>query len=390
MRNVPACQDGDSCYTDAMTTTPDRSSPSSRPHYTYRLQFTGDANEYFRIWLANTLFSFATLGLYVPWARVRERKYFYGHTILDGQHFEYTARPASLLKPYLIIYAFYLLFSLVQYFSDGSSGGVADLLTLVMLLLFAAIYPLLAWLSMKFLARNTVCRNIPFSFSGSLGDAYIPYGLANVANVLTGFLSFPWALHMQRAYQINNLHYGQLRGRYKGKVIELYVQCAFVLFGGLGVMFVIGLLPIILLTPLMRGSSDGVGISYLLTLLMGFWTILVTYIVGSAILAYIRAVNFKYTLSHSSFRSPQGHTVKIQATFDPMRVMRISLVNSVVQTLTYGLMTPWAAIRLQKYILSSIFIYSDISLDEFYSSPLAQESGFGEAASEIFDINVGF
>ena len=44
------------------------------------MQFTGQAGEYFRVWIVNVLLSVVTLGLYSPWARVRTRQYFYGHT----------------------------------------------------------------------------------------------------------------------------------------------------------------------------------------------------------------------------------------------------------------------------------------------------------------------
>ena len=60
------------------------------------MTFTGTAGEYFRIWIVNVALTVVTLGVYLPWARVRTRQYFYGHTWVDGQNFEYRANPLAL------------------------------------------------------------------------------------------------------------------------------------------------------------------------------------------------------------------------------------------------------------------------------------------------------
>lgn len=44
----------------------------------YPVAFTGTADEYFRLWIVNVALTFVTLGLYLPWARVRNRQYFSG------------------------------------------------------------------------------------------------------------------------------------------------------------------------------------------------------------------------------------------------------------------------------------------------------------------------
>jgi uncharacterized membrane protein YjgN (DUF898 family) len=42
--------------------------------------FTGGASEYFGIWIVNVLLSILTLGIYSAWAKVRNKRYFYGNT----------------------------------------------------------------------------------------------------------------------------------------------------------------------------------------------------------------------------------------------------------------------------------------------------------------------
>ena len=69
----------------------------------YPFSFHGNGAEYFRIWIVNVMLTAVTLGIYLPWARVRTRKYFYGNTLLNDRTFDYLAKPTALLKGYLIV-----------------------------------------------------------------------------------------------------------------------------------------------------------------------------------------------------------------------------------------------------------------------------------------------
>ena len=51
---------------DAFSVAP--AQPSSTRHI---VEFTGDAAEFFRIWIVNILLSIVTLGIYSAWAKVR-------------------------------------------------------------------------------------------------------------------------------------------------------------------------------------------------------------------------------------------------------------------------------------------------------------------------------
>src|SRR5260370_8359218 len=66
------------------------------------VEFTADAGEYFRIWIVNLALAIVTLGIYSAWAKVRKRRYFYGHTRVDGDTFDYRPNPIAILKRRLI------------------------------------------------------------------------------------------------------------------------------------------------------------------------------------------------------------------------------------------------------------------------------------------------
>lgn len=153
----------------------------------YEVAFTGTAQEYFRLWIVNIALTLVTLGLYLPWARVRNRQYFYGHTWVDGQNFEYRASPAALLRGYLLVAALFLAYAVSGQFD--STQWVAGVLVLV----YAAAYPLLVRQSMRFQAVNTVHRGLRFRFHGAVGGAYVAYLMTNVVAGISAELALPWA-----------------------------------------------------------------------------------------------------------------------------------------------------------------------------------------------------
>ena len=83
------------------------------------LTFGGRAGEYFGIWIVNILLSILTLGIYSAWAKVRNRRYFYGHTELVGHAFDYLASPIAILKGRLIAFFILVLYIGVDYLVPG-------------------------------------------------------------------------------------------------------------------------------------------------------------------------------------------------------------------------------------------------------------------------------
>src|SRR5712671_5429231 len=83
------------------------------PEMRYPVEFSATGWEYFRIWIVNLALTIVTLGIYSAWATVRKRRYFYGHTRIDGEGFEYRANPIAILKGRLIAFVLFGGFSAV-------------------------------------------------------------------------------------------------------------------------------------------------------------------------------------------------------------------------------------------------------------------------------------
>ncbi|GAA5531653.1 YjgN family protein [Deinococcus aluminii] len=347
---------------------------------TYPLTFTGQAGEYFRLWIVNTALSIVTLGVYLPWARVRQRQYFYGHTWLDGQNFEYNANPVALLRGYLIVGAFFLTYSVTANFDSTLwiAGGIG--------VLFFGLYPWLVMKSLRFVAASTTYRGLRFRYHGKAGGAYLAYGLANIAALLTGGLALPWAWFMQRRYQVQNAAYGSARASFRGDVGDFYVIGLTGLAVGIGgaVLLAVPVFALLFLLSDLPGLGTGsLSLGVLLALLTAYLAFLALYAVAWQ---YVRAATLRYVLN----RVEVGGVVRTGATFSPWRLTWIGVSNTLAQILTLGLATPWAAVRRARYIAQGVQVRAIVSLDDFAADVTPPESALGEAATELLDINLGF
>lgn len=344
------------------------------------MAFTGEAGEYFRIWIVNTALSIVTLGLYLPWARVRQRQYFYGHTWLDGHNFEYTAEPLALLRGYLIVGAFFLTYTLSQNFEK--TYWLAGLIAV----LFFVLYPWLVMKSLRFTAANTAHRGLRFRHHGQAGEAYLAYGLGNIVGGLSSALGLPWAWFMQRRFQVHNAAYGNARATFRGDVGQFYL----IGLTGLGltiggtVLLAVPLIAVFAVVGGLRSNLDdwswtgiavAVGAAYL--------AFLALYVVAWQ---YVRAATMRYVLNHVEI----GGVVRTGASFSPWRLVWISLTNRLAQVFTLGLATPWADVRRARYVAQGVHVRAIAPLDDFAADVTLGESALGEAATELLDINLGF
>lgn len=124
-----------------------------------QLTFEGNGSEYFKIWIVNILLISITLGLYYPWAKVRNHRYFYGNSTLEGRTFDYHATGKQLFVGYLIAMALFLVYVIV--------GEVLPLGAPVLLVVLFLAIPWIVWRSVMFNMRMTSFSNVRFGFSVS-------------------------------------------------------------------------------------------------------------------------------------------------------------------------------------------------------------------------------
>ncbi len=167
----------------------------------YRFSFTGTTGEYFRIWIVNLFLTIITLGVYLAWAKVRQRKYLYGNTWLDNDNFGFHGRPVAILTGYFIIFVGLILYS---------QGGYLNVfIPFTVLLIFFILYPFLAYKAIRFRARYSSYRNIRFHFMGELHAAYARYlGWALLIPFTFGLI-IPYIAYLKKEYLVNFMLFGR-------------------------------------------------------------------------------------------------------------------------------------------------------------------------------------
>jgi uncharacterized membrane protein YjgN (DUF898 family) len=317
-------------------------------------KFTGAGGEYFKIWIVNILLTIVTLGIYSAWAKVRNKRYFYSNTDLDGSRFEYLASPINILKGRLIAVAFFAVYSLI-----GNMVPVLGFALFVVLMLFL---PWLVVRSLSFNARNSAYRNIRFNFKGDIKGAFMAFVVWPIAGVLTLGILMPFAVYKQHNYMINGYRYGTAEFEYHAGARE-YFMIFLVLFG-------IGLL---------GGLAAGVS-GVLLPLLPGLIMLVMYLYLFAYFTVHIKNLNYNNTTL-----GVNGFTANLELN----SYAWLLFTNTLFTVLTLGLYRPWAAVKTAHYMAEHMTFEAQSDLDNFVADEQEQVSALGEEIGEVFDFDIG-
>lgn len=321
-------------------------------------RFHGNGKEYFGIWIVNILLSIVTLGIYSAWAKVRNKQYFYGNTELEGSVFEYTANPVRILIGRLIAVAFFALYILAE-----NTSLIWGLVAWGILMVFM---PWAIRQSLRFNARNSRYRNVPFHFAGTTLDAFKVFIGWPILGALTLGLLMPLAIYKQQQYIIGQHAFGTTPFHFHASAGDYYRMVG-VLLG----MVVAGAAVIGLLIAIGSGAS--------MVLLVPVW--LVLYL---SLIAYysVRMANLKYSYSTLGLHG-----------FDPSwefgSYLKLIVVNSLLTIITLGIYIPWAKVRAANYAATHTAATVEGNLDDFIAGEESNVSAVGEGIGDIFDLDVG-
>jgi uncharacterized membrane protein YjgN (DUF898 family) len=322
-----------------------------------QFQFKGSVDEYFRLWIVNTLLSVMTLGVYSAWAKVTRLQYFYGNTFLDGVSFAYHGAPLAILKGRVLTYGVLAIVAILNYLSPA----LGKLLTIG--LGFAA--PVLIVRALRFRNANSSYRGIRFDFDGLQNDAYGAYVWGPAGIPLTLGLLYPYVVATQRKFVADGTRYGSSQFALTASTRSYYVAYAragallvglLVMAYGLAVIAQIGLDALGLSDPATEELSvaDYVAAT-------GFLIALGASIVSAY--AYVSA-----TVTNLVWNNLSLGEHRFSSTQRPVEVAMIFLTNLAAAALTLGLALPWARIRLARYRADHLQVLPAFALDEFVAS----------------------
>ena len=299
--------------------------------------FHGSGGSLMKIHIINLLLTFATLGVYFFWAKVKIRKYFYNETEIGGDRFDYHGTGKELMIGWLkVAVVFVVVFGAIGAMQTVWRGPMTQLLANLLLytgLLF--LVPVAIVGSRRYRLSRSSWRGIRFSFRGHAKEfirIFVPGAL--LAAVTLGLYT-PYFENNVRAYLTDHAYFGTRKFNYDGQGSDLfsrYLMAYLLLFPTLGLYW--------------------------------FW---------------FTAWRQRYYWSHTSY---EGLCFRSDVTGGGL--LGLSLGNLALLVLTLGLAWPWVLVRKARYTLDHLSVQGSVDL-----SAIKQEaqtaSATGEGMAEFLD-----
>ncbi len=334
--------------------------------------FLGTGKEYFGIWIVNTLLKIVTLGIYSPWAKVRKRSYFYGCTKLEGMNFDYLADPIVLLKGWLLGAFLFLLYTFGTNFSP--------ILSIIIAVLVFALMPWVVVRSRLFNCRNSAHRSIRFSFYPDYKGAYFAYLWLSLLTSLTAGILAPFMIFKQKQFLVENSSFGKTQFKFFATGKDYYLLS----LRGLGIVVLVGIAwaaLIGLLAPALQGLGSNAAPAAPLFAVMMPVLMIFSYLFV-ALYFYVRITNLTWNNTRLG-RHRFNCDLKV------LEMLWIFFSNGVAILASFGLLTPWATVRLTRYRLEHLTVTVDGSLEEFEAANRSAVSAAGEEIGDIFGMDIG-
>ncbi len=365
------------------------------------IEFTGSGSEYFRIWIVNLLLTLVTLGIYLPWAKARRLRYFYGNTLVGGEPLGFHGNPRKMFKGYVLIGVLFALYSAAGNFSVFA-GAVA-------LVLVAAIAPALLRASMQFRLANTSWRGLRFSFNGSQTAAYraalpllvpgaaifvglvaamyvgVPpawQSLMSLVILLASLGVLPWLFWKLKQYQHNNYALASLQTTFTASAGSFYRLLAQII----GVAVMVFALPLVLLAAWafsQRGAAVGPGL--FTTAVMSLLPLLAMFSVFVMVKPYLTS-----RLQNLVWTRTRNNALYFLSDLRFKALLWLTLKNWLLIVLTLGLYWPFAAVAQARLRLQAVTVYTLESPDLLVGQARAMEGdAAGDAAGDLFGLDIG-
>lgn len=350
------------------------------------IEFRGSARGYFRIWAVNLCLTLLTLGIFSAWAKVRKKRYFYSHTLLDHTPFQYLGEPLPILKGRIVAVVLFLLW----YLSINFFVTVMP----VLIAIAAVLAPWVLARSAAFNARYSAFRNLRFNFSGTYWDAVrtlyawglIPLILIGafilwqwqqpvlfvIAAVVFGvYLPF-WLAGIKR-FLVDHTRFGGMAGKLAitgGNFYFIYFKAGLI---ASGLMIITGAVAFGI-TQLAHGWALGNAIAT--------FALVLPYVGYVVVYAYIQA-----RIGNLVWNNMRLGPLRFQSTLATRRLAELYLSNGLAILVSFGLLIPWAVVRSFRYRAQCLQGHLQGEWSDFGGGEASSAHAAGAEVSEMFDLD---
>lgn len=382
-----------------------------------KFSFLGAGFEYFKIWIVNILLTIVTLGLYYPWAKVRNNKYFYGNAVLDNRAFDYHATGKQLFFGYVIAFLGVIIFLILK--------SLFISLSIIFSIIFMALIPLILLRSIKFNMFMTSFDNVRFKFDGKLSTMYMivfvlpilmvlgatfPFILLGfflgkdnistftliiglIVEVIIYIIIFSYIVLKKNEYYYNNLSYGKSKFKIDlqlNDIRKIVLKTAILGLGTiiLSMSILLGIfsmaLEISMSPQLSFNSILEIGLSYFKIFIPIMYFILILEMLLVSLYYQVKIREYIYS------KLILDDKIKFASTLKVSSYLGLVFSNLLLIIVTLGLAIPWVKVRLARYTLENTQVSSEIDLDIYLSQKQEALSAIGEEIAEFTNLEMGF
>lgn len=333
------------------------------------IEFSGSYFEYFKLWSVNLLLTIITLGIYGPWAKVRNLNYLYGHTKILDQGFRYLAKPMQILKGRILALVLMLLYSIAV--------QVDPIIAMVSALVLMALSPWMIVQGLKFSLKMTSYRNVRFSFTGNYIGALLAFVVYPMLSILTLFLAMPLVVKKMDQFIYSNIQLGgQQMDASELKAKRYFIA---VLLSGLASIILIFLgISIALGFGGITNPDDTPSLVFLATVYVAMFF---SMFIGKALYASLILVHIL-----ESIKLPE--IFRFRPRIKLGQLLWLNLSNTLLLMGTLGLAYPLIVIRRSKFLYSNIDLELEPKAHTLANTVHGDQSAFADEAANAFDIDL--
>lgn len=291
-----------------------------------RLKFEGKGFEFFKIQLVDVILALISLSLLYPRAIVREARYLWAQTSLGGSPFEFRATTKQAFNAYMktllflvIILALIICESLLMVlgnFQNTLWSGLLEFVTIWAVII--ALIPLITHGDLNFFINATAWRSTVASYKGRLSELTGITLRGTILSSLTLGIYTAWYETQLYKYILENVRFGSLRFSYNGTSKELFKMY-----------------------------------------LKGFLLSIPTF--GIYLIWNLRDL-YNYSINHTLVRKGDQE-FNLHSDANTREVFELLVGNVLLVVLTLGFGTPWAIIRICRFIVNHCVVPSAFNLD---------------------------
>lgn len=354
--------------------------------------FSGDWRDFAPIALTNLLLSVVTLGIYLFWARTRERRYLWSHTRFIDDRLEYTGTGSELFIGYVLAAVLFgLPFSAFNFFALNAAvmrghEGLAALLGLGLYLLILYLTGIAIFRALRYRLSRTLWHGI----RGGSDKQGLGFGFNYLWRTIVGTSVFglliPWSMTSLWNDRFNQMSFGPHRFDANAQAGPIFLR--YLLFYLSPFILVIAGLVVGLLVGIFGAATGGFG-GRATPAPQSIQTLFILAVVGFYLLFFVVLGVIALTYYAAYFCEAIGKLalggLEFAFTARTRDWIALFLGNFALVVCTLGIGYIFVGYRNWSFFIRHMQAFGTLDLDDFTQSR-TRAPGTGEGLLDAFDI----